>query len=270
VKNLLLFVALIASPTSFAADRGFKNGHNVSITSDLLEGGSCAIGLTLVACGISSHVSLGTSLWMIQDYKLANGALRILLDQEEDGDRWAMQASYFKSLKPRTQNTNGAYLYTYQMEALWLMFIRTLELSDRYRLHLNFHTNYYRDERMPFSLRRPSVKNRPTQFNFTLLHQVDLVSGWFIFGEMGLLDLARPPQHIHGGASLGLDVDGFSFHLGFSLTAGISALFSPLSRADYQQQLRFGPLEGYDGEISAERAQYDYSIHPEFSLQYVF
>jgi len=207
---------------------------------------------------------------MIQDYKLANGALRILLDQEEDGDRWAIQASYFKSLKPRTQNTNGAYLYTYQMEALWLMFIRTLELSDRYRLHLNFHTNYYRDERMPFSLRRPSVKNRPTQFNFTLLHQVDLVSGWFIFGEMGLLDLARPPQHIHGGASLGLDVDGFSFHLGFSLTAGISALFSPLSRADYQQQLRFGPLEGYDGEISAERAQYDYSIHPEFSLQYVF
>lgn len=247
----------------------FQNGHNLSSTSDLLPPGHCSIGIPVTACGLFRGLSLGTSPWMYMDYNMFSIALRALIAEDEEQNRWAAQGSYFKTYEKREAG-NRLALSTYQMEAAWLMLIRTWRMSEHYRLHGNLHANYYFDEKLPFSLRRPYARPSPFQFNLTLLHQMDLVSGWFVFGEMGLLDFARAPLHIHAGASLGKQIGGLSARAGFSLTGSGPALFSPTNRRDYQQALRFQSIEGYDGEIDPWRAQYDYAIHPEFSLQYTF
>ncbi len=174
------------------ANNTFQNGHNLSATSDVLESGHCIMGLEILACGVTDSVTIGGSPWMYIDYNMYSLAARVLISEDAEKNRWAFQLNYFKTYKERAVDDDTLYEANYyQMEAVWLMFIRTLTFDDHYRLHLNFHANYYIDERMPFSLRRPFMEKTPYQFNFTLLHEVDLVDGWFIFGEMGVLDLAR-------------------------------------------------------------------------------
>lgn len=248
----------------------FQNGHNLTVTSDTLPAGHCSIGIPVTACGITDEFSLGISPWMYFDYNMWGVAARVLVSEDEEKNRFALQANYFKTYKTREDTANPIALNYYQMEALWLMMIRTWNVSPHYRLHLNAHLNHYLDEKLPFSLRRPYMKPSPWQVNFSLLHEVDLAAGWFIYGEMGLLDLLRDPIHIHGGASLGKTFGGLSVRAGFSLTGTGSALFSPTSRRDYQQTLRFSSISGYESGMSDQLVRYDYAIHPEFSLQYTF
>jgi hypothetical protein len=143
-------------------------------------------------------------------------------------------------------------------------------MKEGYRLHANLHANYYFDDRMPFSLRRPSNAKAPIQINASLLFQSELTNGWYMLGEIGGLDIFRPPFHTHSGVSIGWGNESFSFHLGYSLTATFTALQSPTWRTDIQQVIRSYPGSSYDDAITEDALAYDYSIHPEFALQFVF
>lgn len=261
----------IKAPDLILANNTFQNGHNLSATSDLLAPGRCAIGIDIIACGITDSLMIGASPWMYIDYNMYAGAVRALLDEDAEGNRWGLQVNYFKTFKERAKvDEELSKANYYQMEAVWVMFIRSLNYDPHYRLHINFHANYYMDERMPFSLRRPFVNKTPYQFNFTLLHEVDLVRGWFLFGEMGLLDFARNPIHIHSGVSIGRTAETWGFHLGFSMSSTGRALFGATTREDYQQNLLSTSAQGYDQELDRANVENDFSLHPEFSLFYKF
>lgn len=272
ITNLILFLTFTinAEERPVAANTSFLNGHNLTATSDLLKPGSCAVGIDIAACGVNKKFTLGTSTWLLKDYNMLSVAGRFFLDQDSKHNRWGLQLNYFKTFNnPNVVNGEYKRLGNYQMESFWLMLVRTLNIAKHFRMHLNFHVNYYWDQKYPFSLRRPSMNKTPWQLNATMLNEIDLIDGWFVFFEMGLLDFTRNPLHVHGGSSIGKVWDNFSFHIGASLTTAVEALDKPTVRNDYQQRLR-GTREGYNGDLDSDLVKYDYSIHPEFSLQYVF
>ncbi len=249
----------------------FVNGHNVSATSDALPKGNCVLGLDIAACGVSDRISVGTSIWMLMDYNMNSLAVRGLLSEDAEGNKWALQTSYFKTYRPRNYTYDAREpLTTYQMEALWIMLIRTVSVNDHYRMHFNFHSNYYFDEKMPFSLRRPYVAQTPYQFNLTVLNELSMTEHWILLAEGGLLDFARAPLHFHVGTSVGRVTDTWSFHFGFSMTGSRDSVFAPTTRSDYQEDLRAHQPEGYNSPRDPLRVKDDFSIHPEFNLSYQF
>ena len=253
---------------SFAQD-SFQVGHNLTATSDILENKRCSFGLQVFACRVGARTAIGTSPWMLSDYKMYSLAIRHLISEDADGNRWAVQGTYFQ-----TQVTTNLPMWDqhYDMTAIWLQGIRTYRIRNDYRLHLNADVNYYFRERMPFSLRRPGFTKSPWQINLSSLHQVALSHGWFILGELGALDIFRKPFHTHAGSSIGWESSWFSFHLGFSFTSSLEALFNP-DRVDAQQQLRAFSSEGFDttpDKFLDYSTTNDYAIHPEFALQATF
>ena len=256
-------VTPLSEPRStLLANYSFMNGHNLSATSDILKPGYCALGLDVAACGVTRRFTLGTSTWLLYDYNMYSLAGRFVLSQDAKRNRWAMQVNYFKTFPVSRAGR-------YKMESTWLKVIRTLNFARHYRMHINFDVAYYQNEQMPFSLRRPYVKNTPWQFNLSALNEVDFVDGWFALFEAGFLDFARTPLHVHGGASIGKVWRNFSFHFGASITSALAALDQPLARDDYQQRLRLSS-EGYDQYHDPEKVKYDFAIHPEFSFQVLF
>ncbi|MBX3020795.1 MAG: hypothetical protein KF799_03900 [Bdellovibrionales bacterium] len=239
--------------------------HNLSAAANFLEQGQCTIGLQLAACGLTPRLSIGSSVWLWESYGMANGSFRYKISENEFGDRWGFQAAYFKTYNKRRDGS----LRHYDMEAMWLVLLRSYKLAPYYTLHLNFQTNWYFNDKMPFSLRRPIPGRSRAQVNFSTLHEVDLVNGWFILGEIGLLDFVQPLLYVHSGASIGRATKHWSWHAGVSVTGTPKALFSPTRRIDYQQILRT-TAEGFDQPLSYTSASYDYGLHPEFSLQFYF
>lgn len=273
MKFFVLFFAFSLSAQQerpLYANYFFMKGQNLSMTSDVLRQGSCAIGIDILACGATRRLTLATSGWLYKDYNMYSLVGRYLLDQDTKRNRWAIQVNYFKTFNnPKISGSEFSHVGNYQMESIWLILVRTLTFARHYRMHINLHANYYKDEKVPFSLRRPYMNKTPYQFNLTTLHEIDLVDGWFVLFEMGLLDFARDPLHIHGGSSIGKVWRKFSFHIGASLTSSINALDKPADRIDYQQRLRRTP-DGYNQQLDSTSVRNDYAIHPEFSMQYIF
>lgn len=282
IKTLSVFLGFLLSLSSLASgavaetpeeSTPFFNGHNLSITSYVLPRGKCAVGLDLLSCGVSETLSVGSSPWMWTDYGMVSLAVRKKMSSQSFLS--AYQITYFDTQNNREiQNGFGESQYRssglYKMRALWNQFVKTYSPERHYKLHLNFHINYYFDDTLPFSLRRPSFDSSPWQINLTTLHEMHLTRNWYIIGEAGLLDLARSPLHIHSGASIGVLTEKYSVRFGFSLTGSRESLFST-GRRDYQQGL-LNQRGDYNDKESLERSgvQNDYALHPEFSLFYVF
>ncbi len=261
----LIFWGLI--PWLANANTAMRFGHNLSATSSVLRSGECTFGLQLIGCGLNDRLTLGTSTWMLQGYKLANVGLRHIFKKDDQGNVWAAEIAYFKNYG---KISNREYSKRpYEMEAWWLRWIRTYQVTPHYRLHLNLHTNYYADDEMPFSLRRPIPNRNNGQINVSTLHEVELLDRWFLSSEMGFLDLVQPAQYIHVGTAIGRTGENYHWHIGYSMSATIRSLFAPTKRADYQQELR-ETTQGYNTDMNRDKARRDYSIHPEFALQYFF
>lgn len=267
-----LFLILLLSRVVFAGedevakdDSPFFNGHNLSISSHVLVPGRCAVGLDILACGVPGDMSIGSSVWMWADYGMWSLALRKRF--EDQPFLSAYQITYFET---KTDGYNGLSKHYYKMTALWNQFVKTFEPNDHYKLHLNFHVNYYFDDDFPFSLRRPSMSDSPWQFNISILHEFHMVDDWYMLGETGILDVTRDPVHLHSGASVGLMTDRYSIRFGFSLTGSLNALFSPVDRRDYQQAIHGGISYSDKSSLRQEAIDLDYAIHPEFSFFYVF
>ena len=253
-------------------------GHNLSNTAYVLDSGECTLGFVHAACGLSEKLTVGSSPWMAIDYKMFSLALRYQVSSNDDTTE-AFQASYFKTYQKRDRsipedsyyNPDGDYEYRgYEMEAIWLMYIRSKRFTPHFTLHYNFHVNYYLEDKAPFSLRRPYEKRSPWQINLSTLFEVDLYKMWFIQGELGLLDLLNSPIHTHAGASLGRKQSWGYFYFGFSYTSTLNALFSPSRRVDYQWETISTREDGYDSDLDSEKIKYDYAIHPEITIQFFF
>jgi hypothetical protein len=268
IKNILIsLLVLLVVQFCFADETSSKNlffnGHNLSITSYVLAEKRCAVGLDLVACGLPGDFSIGSSTWMWTDYGMFSLALRKRFELDY---LTAYQMTYFET-KGSEESFNDS---GYKMQALWNQFVKTFDFEDHYKMHLNLHVNYYFDETLPFSLRRPSFSTSPWQFNLTTLHELHMTGSLYMIGEAGFLDVGRSPQHIHGGASVGVITDRYSVRFGFSMSGSVDAYFSPTGRKDYQQRLRGVGDYNKKEALDSSSINYDYGIHPEFSAFYVF
>ena len=240
--------------------------HNLSSTGHLLERHQCVAGFQALACGFSERWSVGVSPWLLADYDMLALSSRTRLKKYPDGGSLTLQLIYFKTYHA----SNFTYATPYQMEALWMMWVRALPLAPNYTLHLNLHTNYYLDDSMPFSLRRPIPNRNQGQLNLSMLHEIKIINHWQFLFEAGFLDLAQPydAPYLHMGASMGRATKNWEWHVGYSVTGALGA-FRSAERRDYQQTLRYGD-EGYNQDLSDYSAARDFAIHPEFSLGYFF
>jgi hypothetical protein len=259
LRLLLVFLVCGVTVQVHASPERFVNGHNLSITSDQLKPAHLYLGSDVIGVGVTDWLSLGTSTFLWSTYNTASVAARIRTPY------FNYQVSYFQSYRDRTE-----VYYGYQMRSLWNQFVYTFEPEADYRLHFNVHLNYYFDEKMPFSLRRPYLTPTPFQLNVSLLHEVNIAGSWVILGEVGVLDLLRHPIHLHTGASIGQSNGWFLWHIGFSLSASKDALLSPVERRDYQQTLLQTEELGFNGKLDPKSVALDYAIHPEIGFGILF
>ncbi len=245
-----------------------RMGHNVSSTGYLMQSGHCTAGFQVAGCGLSDRWTLATVPWLYFNYNMWSLVNRVRLKTYPDGGAWTVQFGYFKTFP---QSRNDKYItYPYEMEAYWLQWIRSIPVAKHYRMYANIHTNYYANDKRPFSVRRPIANRNDGQVNLTSLHEIALYKRFFFLGELGLVELLQPaPPYVHSGFSFGRSGFSYEWHLGFTLTSTPLGLFNPRSRRDYQQELR-DTERGFDQRLDREKTKRDYAIHPEFSLQYFF
>lgn len=242
-------------------------GHNVSATSYVLGQWSCTIGAQVAGCGLTDRWTLATVPWLYVNYNMISIVNRYRLVNLPEGGNWTIQAAYFKTFP---QARSDKYItYPYEMEAYWLQFIRMVPMARHFRMYYNIATNYYANDKRPFSLRRPIEGRSPFQINLTVLNEVALINRWYLMGELGGLDVFQRWPHVHAGVSFGRSGYTYEWHLGFSLTSTPLSLFNPRSRRDYQQELR-DTANGFERHLDRDKTKRDYAIHPEFALQYFF
>jgi hypothetical protein len=181
--------------------------------------------------------------------------------------RQAIQAGYFKSYNADPSLT--LYHSHYEMELEWVSFVRTYFGTPDYAAHFNLQGMYYRNDKWPFSLRRPWADRGPFQFNATVLNEVHLVRGFYLNAEFGLLGFTQSSPEILFGVSFEYRLASWLFRGGFSQTGTFDGYAKPLSRVDYQAILLTNQ-NGYSGTLDPESQKYDFAIHPEFMLQYYF
>lgn len=244
-----------------------RMGHNVSATTYMLEKWQCTVGAQVAGCGLTENWTIGTVPWLYFNYNMASIVNRYRLITYPEGGNWTIQVAYFKTYP---QARSEKYItYPYEMEAYWLQFIRMVPMAKHFRLYFNVATNYYANDKRPFSLRRPIEGRNQGQLNLTVLSEVALVQRWYMMAEIGGLDVAQRIPHFHAGASFGRSGYSYEWHLGFSFTSTPLSLFNPRSRRDYQQELR-DTETGFNRHLDREKTKRDYAIHPEFALQFFF
>lgn len=235
-------------------------GHNLTATSHVMNEGGCTFGFQVAGCGVSEKLSLVTSPWLIGDYNSYNFFARYQYEKNEDRVE-AVQLAVFKSF-------GGEY----DMFAAWLTWIRGYLIRPGYNLFLNVQfANYFEEER-PFSLRRPRIWGTSTELSISTLHEVELVNGFYIQGEVGVLGVVRKYPLLHTGASMQWRSQRWLIQAGFSMTGTIHALFSPNRRFDSAVLLSNGDDHKVESssEFITDFIKYDFSVHPEIAVQYFF
>lgn len=244
-----------------------RMGHNLSATSYLLGKYQCTLGIQVAGCGLTEKWTLATVPWLYFNYNTWSVVNRFRIKTYEGGGSWSAQLGYFKTF-PQARN-NKYVTYPYEMEAYWLQIIRAVPMARHYRMYLNFHTNYYANDKRPFSMRRPIPDRNSGQIAITSLHEIALYKRWFVMGELGFLEVLQPSPYVHAGFSFGRSGYSYEWHLGYTLTSTPLGLFNPRSRRDYQQELR-DTKDGFNQDLDREKTKRDYAIHPEFALQLFF
>lgn len=263
-----LFVSLLAS-RSFARANDEQSlvvpfGHNMSSTSYMLRPGHCTIGIQALACGITEKWNLGTSPWLFHDYNMYSAIMRFQIGSHDAEQQKAIQVGYFKTFPSGDESRRD-----YEMEAGWATYVHTFFVNDHYSAHLNGQVMYYWNDEFPFSMRRPWPEKRPVQLNLTVLNEVQMSSGWYVNAEVGVVGVYQSHPQILLAMTIEYRTSRWLFHGGFSQIGTPQAYGAPTRRADYQQWLGWSE-DGFHGGIEDAWARYDYSIHPEFVIQYYF
>lgn len=275
MKSLFLLIVLFCS----SVQAGFheKNrpfGHNLSHT-DFFPKRGCSVGFQAVVCGRDTWAA-GVSPFLVSVYNMANFYFMTRLGREINGNKKTLQIAYFdtfgeKDIVSRINPANRLNS-SYQQKAVWAYYIYSQDIKDNYRLHWNTSVGYYFDDKHPFSLRRPTLRKRKYQLNFTTLHEVKMTEYMGIQGEIGFIHIEDRYPRVHTGASLYFRNKRWLVQFGFSLTATWDGLFvSPEepNRFDYQQELRMTSA-GFNQDFDPTKVKEDFSMHPEFAIQYRF
>lgn len=288
--RLSILILLFCGQSVFAVEKEMFFGHNLSQTAEVLSEGEISVGPQVLGYGISDRWTIATSPWLVQDY----GMFSVFSRYKASDDR-SFQLSYFKACfgsdncvrtiprnPPATPGTSAYYQRNidsqagYSMEAIWLVMIDRYVFNDHYVLNINYGLQYYANQKMPFSLKRPSSNPKPWQAHITTLHELSMVGPFKLYGEFGALIPTDTQAYIHLGTSIGYKKDRIETHLGLSVTAKILALVNPAYRLDVQQQLRNesktydAPAHSVAGTHETDPYENDYAFHPEFSFQYTF
>lgn len=274
-SSIFIFVFLF-SYSSFAGfhEKNRPFGHNLSHT-DFLPKETCSVGFQIIACGRETW-AVGTSPFLLSIYNMANVYMIKRLGREINGNKKTLQLAYYKTFNEKDdipfEGSTVRVNSTYQQEAVWAYYIYSQDIRDNYRLHWNTSVGYYMDDKYPFSLRRPTYYRRKYQINISTLHEVKMTDFMGIQGEVGALHLEDKYPRLHAGASLYFKGKRWLVQFGFSLTGTLDGMFvSPdqPTRDDYQQELR-SRVSGYDGPFDKDKIKEDFSMHPEFAIQYLF
>jgi len=262
---MLSWLLLISIGASAFAEQPYVMpfGHDTSSTSYTLHDHECTVGIQTLACGLSDEFSLGVSPWLMADYNMVATLARWRFETSPTEQK-ALQFGYFKTFEAHRGSSLG-----YQMELAWFYYIQSYFLTPNAILHWNAQAMYFRDDKRPFSLRRPWVDRRPLQVNATALAELHVYQGWYLNAESGVLGLLQTDPQILIAVTLEYRLSNWLFHGGLSQLGTLAAYRAPLLRSDAQQDLRWQP-DGFDSPMDPSLAKYDYSIHPEFAIQYYF
>lgn len=271
--TFLIFVVTFHARAGFhEANRPF--GHNLSHT-DYFPKKSCSVGVQVIACG-RENWAIGTSPFLISIYNMNNLYFIRRLGREINGNKKTLQVAFFDTFSEEdrisTVNPNARLNSSYQQTSAMAYYIYSQNIRDNYRLHWNTTVSYFFDDKYPFSLRRPTIRRRKYQLNFTTLHEVKMTEYMGIQGEVGLIHLEDLYPRLHTGASLFFKSQRWLFQIGFTLTSTMDGLFVNAmepNRFDYQQELRIDS-RGYEGPFDKNKIKEDFSMHPEIAIQYHF
>lgn len=232
-------------------------GHNMSPTTYTLSKGQASIGTYAAIVGVTDELVLGFSPWMYFDYNMYTGVARYARPLNENV-RIGGQLIYFKTDRESLDIKEG-----YQMEAYSGNLTLSYLLPSQSVLHFNYNHMYFKDETVPFSLRREPFNDDPFQSSLTMLVETKLTDRWGVLGEIGALGLNYSYPQVILGSSMHYEFDSFLIQLGFNITSTPISLFSS-DRDDANNS--------NNGQLTTERDQgkYDFSVHPEIQIQYTF
>lgn len=249
-------------------------GHNLSHTNYILEKEKCTFGLQVIGCKIKKSF-LGISPFLYAFYNMHNLYYRLNLNSNGTY-RNSIELAYFKTFDDdeRPKESSSIFDKIYKMEAVWIYYIFTFNISNGYKLHLNTIGNYYSDDERPFSLRRPTIERNPFQLNISSLHEINLSKHFDLLAEIGALHVLDEYPRVHMGTSFLYKNGKFSAQLGFTFSTTLNGLIidsaNPIRR-DLQQFLIYQEA-GYKSEYTTREnlIKQDFAIHPEVAIQYNF
>ncbi len=256
------------SPEQTGSDSfgSYSIGHNLSTNSRTLNEGQWSLGSLYFGYGISDNFTVGTSLFVINSFKMANVMARYGFDISSN-ERLSFDFAYFKTFGGRVKTyPESCYFFEksketrcYQfspqavgfvMEAINMKATYTKKILDWYRANSTLSYFYYIEELMPFSFRMDPANPDPYTINLTSLHEFRLHETLFINYEFGFWGFNYQYPYIHTGLSINVQKDFWLLGIGASTTFSPSF---PEKRARY--------FVGYDSRMS---------IHPEIELQVFF
>jgi len=269
---VVLFIFTFQNAAYSQENKSF--GHNVSHNTFIPED-NCTVGIQLVGCGWSDpQFVVGTSPFLLIWYNMFNFYLGKSFKTSETVEH-AFQLSYFETFSDDIEEDPYYVDYRlnndYRQQSTMFYYIFGKKLSSFYKFYLNFSFYYYFKGSHPFSIRRPTLENRPSQYNVTTLHELHIDERNYFQFELGVLHLRAIYPYIHSGASFVHWTKHWLFQFGISVTSTFSSLTraSRDDREDYARIL-FERRKGYNERVDRSNIKNDISIHPEMTIQYFF
>ncbi|MBY0385590.1 hypothetical protein K2X05_10585, partial [bacterium] len=148
-------------------------GHNLSTNNQTLRKNQWTIGTLYAAYGVTDEWSVGTSVFVLMDFKMFNLMTRYAVPISSK-EKIGVDFAYFKTYGGKAVPTNlcdawqvgadgsqtcvskiqrGEYYTGFLMEAVNAKFTYSNQIFSRYRFNTTLSYFYYFDDRAPFSFR---------------------------------------------------------------------------------------------------------------------
>ncbi len=237
----------------------FFMGHQVTPSVSTLNEGQWTVGSMALGYGITNEVMVATSPWLIGLYNMNNLVVRART--KEIDPTWGLQGGYFK--------TDKALGNVYKMEAIGLWGLWRKRVTNNYRVIFSLNYFYFKDDEVPFSIRRWSLgdrTNEKSQWTMTTLHEMGTGGPFRLYVEVGLLGFTYQYPNYHFGASGGYRWKNGYFQFGLSATGYLSYM----TRSAYNQvynQYRDSSTASLEFSTAYKNSV---AVHPELQIQFMF
>ncbi len=232
-------------------------GHNLTPTTSTLKKNVYSVGSYAMAFGLTDRFTIATSPWLYSEYNMYSAIGRYSLPFKDA--ELGTQLAYFK-----TDRMGSDF---YQMEAVSVSTGYSWNVTNLYRLTLSGNYMYFFDETIPFSLRREPYNNQPFQLSLSTLHEGRFSKTVGFAAELGVLGINYSYPQAHFGASVNYKSAQWVVQAGYSQTLTLSDPSAVRQQAKNQRQNEDGSLTQYQNQRARSS---DFSLHPEFQVQYFF